>query len=62
MSYYAHLQLDEINELFLPNMRQKLMWFYQEVDEPDALPPVDASKPGPSRAAASSSSKTPTGC
>lgn len=23
--------LDEINQLFLPNMRNKLMWFYQEL-------------------------------
>lgn len=56
------LQLDEINQLFLPNMKNKLLWFYQEVDEPDPPPVVDANKPGPSRTGmASSSSKTPQG-
>ncbi|KAL5273636.1 DNAH5 family protein [Megaselia abdita] len=56
-------QLDEINQLFQPNMRNKLLWFYQEVDEPEPVaPPVDVNKPGPSRAGASSStSKTPQG-
>lgn len=29
-------QLDEINQLFLPHMRTKLMWFYQEVEEEDS--------------------------
>lgn len=44
-------------------MRNKLLWFYQEVDEPEPTPPpVDVNKPGPSRAGASSStSKTPQG-
>lgn len=57
-----HFQLDEINQLFLPNMRQKLMWFYQESDEPESTAPNDQPKPGPSRAAGtSSSSKTPQG-
>lgn len=44
-------------------MRNKLLWFYQEVDEPEPIPPpVDVNKPGPSRAGASSStSKTPQG-
>lgn len=54
-------QLDEINQLFLPNMRNKLMWFYQEVDEVDMPAERDINKPGPSRAGASSSSKTPQG-
>lgn len=55
-------QLDEINQLFLPNMKNKLLWFYQEVDEPEPPPVVDANKPGPSRTGmASSSSKTPQG-
>lgn len=27
------LQLDEINHLFLPYMRNKLLWFYQEVED-----------------------------
>jgi len=43
-------------------MTNKLLWFYQEVDEPEPPPVVDANKPGPSRSAmASSSSKTPQG-
>lgn len=37
------------------------MWFYQEMDEPEAAPPVDVNKPSTSRAAASSTSKTPPG-
>lgn len=48
--------LDEINQLFLPNMRNKLLWFYQEVEEVEQTP--DYSRPGPSRATASSS-RTP---
>lgn len=64
-SIYARFrsrQLDEINQLFLPNMKNKLLWFYQEVDEPEPPPVVDANKPGPSRTGmASSSSKTPQG-
>lgn len=27
--------LDEINQLFLPHMKSTLMWYYQEVDEPE---------------------------
>ncbi|XP_049782831.1 dynein axonemal heavy chain 5 [Schistocerca cancellata] len=27
--------LDEINQLFLPHMRNKLLWFFQEVEEPE---------------------------
>ena len=55
-------QLDEINQLFLPNMRNKLMWFYQEVDEPESMAQQDQPKPGTSRAAATSNtSKTPQG-
>uniref|UniRef100_A0A1B0GQ26 Dynein, axonemal, heavy chain 5 n=1 Tax=Phlebotomus papatasi TaxID=29031 RepID=A0A1B0GQ26_PHLPP len=53
--------LDEINQLFLPNMRNKLMWFYQEVDEPEPQPSSDAPKAGPSRAGMSNISKTPQG-
>lgn len=60
--FHPALQLDEINQLFLPNMKNKLLWFYQEVDEPEPPPVVDANKPGPSRTGmASSSSKTPQG-
>lgn len=55
-------QLDEINQLFLPNMRQKIIWFYQEADEPESIAPTEQPKAGPSRAAGtSSSSKTPQG-
>ncbi|XP_075145766.1 dynein axonemal heavy chain 1 [Haematobia irritans] len=54
--------LDEINQLFLPNMKNKLLWFFQEVDEPEPQPVQDPNKPGPSRSGmASSSSKTPQG-
>lgn len=42
-------------------MRNKLLWFYQEVDEPEVTPVQDVTKPGPSRAAASNTSKTPQG-
>lgn len=59
---YQLLQLDEINQLFLPNMRNKLLWFYQEVDEPEPPPVADNPKPGPSRAGGVSTiSKTPQG-
>ena len=54
-------KLDEINQLFLPNMRNKLLWFYQEVDEPEPAPSQDLNKPGPSRAGVSTVSKTPQG-
>ena len=27
-------QLDEINQIFLPHMRNKLIWFYQDAQEP----------------------------
>lgn len=56
-----NFKLDEINLLFQPNMRSKLLWFYQEVDEPETVPVPEAPKPGPSRAAASNASKTPQG-
>lgn len=43
-------------------MRNKLMWFYQEVEETEASAVVEQPKPGPSRTtAASNSSKTPQG-
>lgn len=58
---FKRLKLDEINQLFLPNMRNKLLWFYQEVDEPETVPVQDITKPGPSRTAASTTSKTPQG-
>jgi hypothetical protein len=38
---YILLQLDEINQLFLPCMRNKLLWFYQEVEEPEPSIPVE---------------------
>lgn len=53
-------QLDEINQLFLPNMRNKLMWFYQEVEDTESNAQQEP-KPGPSRAATSNPSKTPQG-
>lgn len=56
-----NFKLDEINLLFQPNMRSKLLWFYQEVDEPETVPVPEVPKPGPSRAAASNTSKTPQG-
>lgn len=43
-------------------MRNKLMWFYQEVDEPESVAQQDQPKPGPSRAGGTSNpSKTPQG-
>lgn len=43
-------------------MKNKLLWFFQEVDEPEPQPVEDPNKPGPSRSVlASSSSKTPQG-
>ncbi|KAJ9592734.1 hypothetical protein L9F63_015614, partial [Diploptera punctata] len=41
--------LDEINQLFLPYMRNKLLWFYQEVEEVELPPPVETVKPSTSR-------------
>lgn len=59
--FFFNLQLDEINLLFIPNSRNKLIWFYQEVFEPDVLPVQDPNKPGPSRAVVPTVSKTPQG-
>lgn len=43
-------------------MRQKIIWFYQESDEPESTAPTEQPKAGPSRTAGtSSSSKTPQG-
>lgn len=43
-------------------MRNKLMWFYQEVDEPESVAQQEQPKPGPSRAGGTSNpSKTPQG-
>ncbi|CAH1389655.1 unnamed protein product [Nezara viridula] len=36
--------LDQINEIFLPHMRDKLIWFYQEVEEQVSVPNVDHGK------------------
>lgn len=33
--------LDEINLLFQPHMRSTLVWYYQEVDEPETLRPLE---------------------
>lgn len=42
-------------------MRNKLLWFYQEVNEPEPTVVAEQPKPGPSRTAASTNSKTPQG-
>lgn len=55
------VKLDEINQLFLPNMRNKLLWFYQEVNEPEPAVVPEQPKPGPSRTTVSNNSKTPQG-
>ncbi|BES98150.1 dynein heavy chain [Nesidiocoris tenuis] len=36
--------LDEINELFLPHMRNKLIWFYQDVEEKPAASSQELTK------------------
>nr|CAD7423858.1 unnamed protein product [Timema monikensis] len=41
--------LDDINQLFLPHMRNKLLWFYQEVEDTEPPPPVETVKPSTSR-------------
>lgn len=33
--------LDEINEMYLPHMRSTLVWYYQEVEEPQTLRPPE---------------------
>ncbi|RZF32385.1 hypothetical protein LSTR_LSTR001849, partial [Laodelphax striatellus] len=53
--------LDEINQLFLPHMRNKLLWFYQEVDEPDPTPPVETVKATGLRAVAAALPKAQAG-
>lgn len=43
-------------------MRSKLMWFYQEVDDPESIAQQEQAKAGPSRGAGTSNpSKTPQG-
>ncbi|GLV32121.1 Dynein heavy chain 1 [Carabus blaptoides fortunei] len=42
--------LDEINQLFLPHMRNKLMWFYQDVEEIEQHISVEQPKASGSRA------------
>lgn len=43
-------------------MRNKLIWFYQQVDEPESSVQQEPPKPGPSRTTGTSnSSKTPQG-
>lgn len=37
--------LDEINQLFLPHMKSTLVWYYQEVEEPETLRPIETVKP-----------------
>ncbi|CAG9558497.1 unnamed protein product [Danaus chrysippus] len=36
--------LDDINQLFLPHMRNKLLWYYQEVEEVEQRPVVEGNK------------------
>ncbi|KAI8431136.1 hypothetical protein MSG28_001183, partial [Choristoneura fumiferana] len=37
--------LDDINQLFLPHMRNKLLWYYQDVEEVEQKAPVEGVKP-----------------
>ncbi|CAH4038579.1 unnamed protein product [Pieris brassicae] len=37
--------LDDINQLFLPHMRNKLLWYYQDVEEVEARPQPENTKP-----------------
>nr|CAI5822333.1 unnamed protein product [Callosobruchus analis] len=52
--------LDDINQLFLPHMKTKLMWFYQEVEEPQPTAELDPNKPGTSRNLQSTGSRSTT--
>ncbi|XP_057658943.1 dynein axonemal heavy chain 5 [Diorhabda carinulata] len=49
--------LDEINQLFLPHMKTKLMWFYQDMEETSSEPTADPNKPSTSRQLQPTSSK-----
>ncbi|XP_031355650.1 dynein heavy chain 5, axonemal-like [Photinus pyralis] len=49
--------LDEINQLFIPHAKTKLMWFYQDMEE-EVEVPVDVNKPGTSRTLQTSVSRT----
>lgn len=61
--------LDDINQLFLPNMRKRLIWFYQDVqEEPDPAPaekvlpplrPTGGGVPPPSAIAGPSTTQPP---
>lgn len=48
--YYSYiilsLQLDDINQLFLPHMRNKLLWYYQDVEEIEHRPLPEGTKKG----------------
>ncbi|KAI8431134.1 hypothetical protein MSG28_001183, partial [Choristoneura fumiferana] len=44
-SEYNALGLDDINQLFLPHMRNKLLWYYQDVEEVEQKAPVEGVKP-----------------
>ncbi|VVC99767.1 unnamed protein product [Leptidea sinapis] len=37
--------LDDINQLFLPHMRNKLLWYYQDVEEIEPRPQPETTKP-----------------
>ncbi|KAJ8970194.1 hypothetical protein NQ314_001341 [Rhamnusium bicolor] len=41
--------LDDINQLFLPHMKTKLMWFYQEMEDTDSQPLLEPNKASTSR-------------
>ncbi|XP_076639069.1 dynein axonemal heavy chain 1 isoform X1 [Colletes latitarsis] len=50
--------LDEINQLFLPHIRSTLVWYYQEVEEPETVRPPEttqtktpSARPGPNASA-----------
>ncbi|XP_017781875.1 PREDICTED: dynein heavy chain 5, axonemal [Nicrophorus vespilloides] len=49
--------LDEINKIFLPHMRSKLMWFYQDMEDMETLP-VPEPKVNPIRPLQPSTSRT----
>ncbi|CAH2103629.1 unnamed protein product [Euphydryas editha] len=36
--------LDDINQLFLPHMRNKLLWYYQDVEEVEQRPVIEGTK------------------
>lgn len=47
---FSFFQLDEINQLFIPHCRNKLLWYYQEVEELERNLSLEMPKPSTSRA------------